>query len=539
MTRSGQALARVTLVAALLVGGGRATAQVRVTTLAVSGGAELRGWDASIGQMARAGDMVGRRTDADAMVPGRVHERLSQFYKGVSVFGADVTRQTDAGLTVSLFGTLYLDIAISVEPRLSTSDAADVVARETGVVLGPSKLPELVVLPDGETYRLAYHATAYTAEAGVEYFIDASDGRIIHRLDAMRRQSAVGSGAGVLGDAKKLSVTSTTGAFQASDLLRPPAIITFDMKENLQRTLDFLNGIVSLTSADRASDTDNRWSDPVAVDAHAYAGYVYDYYFTRFNRRGLDDRNFRMLSLVHPVNRQTALSQSASVRGSFYTNAFYAGGGVMVYGEGLPTNVTLGGQRWNYLAGGLDVVAHELTHGVTDFTSRLIYQNESGALNEAFSDMMGTSVEFFYQTAGSGALRADYLIGEDVVTPGGIRSMENPAAHGDPDHYSKRYLGTADNGGVHTNAGIGIHAYYLAIEGGTNRTSGRSVQGVGPANREQIEKVMYRAFTQLMPSNATYAVARAATIQSARDLYGAGSAAERAVTQAWTAVGVD
>jgi Zn-dependent metalloprotease len=81
--------------------------------------------------------------------------------------------------------------------------------------------------------------------------------------------------------------------------------------------------------------------------------------------------------------------------------------------------------------------------------------------------------------------------------------------------------------------------YYLAIEGGTNRTSGLSVQGVGGANREQIEKVIYRAFTQLMPANSTFSVARAATIQAARDLYGTNSAAERAVTQAWTAVGVN
>jgi thermolysin len=185
------------------------------------------------------------------------------------------------------------------------------------------------------------------------------------------------------------------------------------------------------------------------------------------------------------------------------------------------------------------VLGHELTHGVTEFTSNLIEQGESGALNEAFSDMMGTAAEFFYQPIGDGPLKADYLIGEDVVTPGGIRSLANPAMFGDPDHYSKRFIGAEDNGGVHTNSTIASHAYYLSIEGGTNRTSGLSVQGVGVANREQIEKTFYRAFTQLMPSNATFSVARAATIQAARDLYGAGSAVERAVTQAWTAVGVN
>ena len=117
--------------------------------------------------------------------------------------------------------------------------------------------------------------------------------------------------------------------------------------------------------------------------------------------------------------------------------------------------------------------------------------------------------------------------------------MENPAVFDHPDHYTKRYVGTADNGGVHTNSMIVGHAFYLAIEGGTNRTSGLGVEGVGAARRQQIEDVFYRAFTQMLPSNATFAVARAATIQSARDLYGAGSAAERALIEAWTAVGVN
>jgi thermolysin len=116
--------------------------------------------------------------------------------------------------------------------------------------------------------------------------------------------------------------------------------------------------------------------------------------------------------------------------------------------------------------------------------------------------------------------------------------MSNPQAYGDPDHYSKLYTGAADNGGVHHNSGIANHAFYLAVEGGTNRTSGLSVQGVGAANREKIEKVFFRAFTQMLPANATFSMARAATLQAARDLYGAGSDVERAIEQAWTAVGV-
>jgi thermolysin len=296
---------------------------------------------------------------------------------------------------------------------------------------------------------------------------------------------------------------------------------------------------VTLNDSDVAADADNDWGDSAAVDAHAYAGWTYDYLYKRFNRQGLDNRNMTMTSLVHPVRRDDYASAPPSVINLYYLNAFYAGRGIMVYGEGLPDGVTAGGREWDYFSGAIDVVAHELAHGVTDYTSGLIYRNESGALNEAFSDIIGTSVEYFYQQAGTGYLKADYLLGEDLTSPSSpFRSMSNPQAYGDPDHYSKLYTGAADNGGVHHNSGIANHAFYLAVEGGTNRTSGLSVQGVGAANREKIEKVFFRAFTQMLPANATFSMARAATLQAARDLYGAGSDVERAIEQAWTAVGV-
>ena len=301
---------------------------------------------------------------------------------------------------------------------------------------------------------------------------------------------------------------------------------------------EFLNRQITLSVNDLASDADNDWTDSAVGDAHVYTGWTYDYYFKRFSRHGLDNADTRVQSLVHPVRRSDVFTQIDEFP-DFFVNAFYDGDGIVLYGEGLPANVTLGGQTWDFLSGAIDIVAHELTHGVTEFTSNLIYRNESGALNESFSDMMATGVEFFFQQPGDGALKADYLIGEDAIRPGGLRSMADPGSKGDPDHYSRRFLGTEDNGGVHINSGIPNQVFYLAIEGGTNRTSGLSVQGVGAGNREQIERVFYRTVTQLLPSNATFAVARVASIQAARDLFGGNSNAERAVTQAWTAVGVN
>ena len=476
------------------------------------------------------------------MHPRRRIERTDQFIRGVRVFGADVTRQLDRGQTVSVFGTLYDGLVVDTTPAVTELEARGRVEEAAGVRLGNSRAGELMVLPreDG-TANLTWRVRAATGDDLREYFVDAHTGAIIFDYSDLQTQSAVGAATGVLGDPKKVSALRLGGTFGLQDALRPPSIRTYDMKGDPFRTRDVVNGRVQLTQADLGSDTDNKWEDGALSDTHAYSGFTYDYYYKRFNRRGINDANLRMESLVHPV-RRSDYSLYGTTFSSYFANAVYYGGGLMAYGVGLPAGVTSSGRNWNYTSGAIDIVAHEITHGVTDYTSDLIYLNESGALNESFSDIMGAAVEFFFQAAGDGVLRADYLCGEDIArgsTGNGIRSMASPIDRGHPDHYSIRYTGTADGGGVHSNSGIPNHVFYLAIEGGTNRVSGLGVEGVGAANRVQIETVFYRAVTQLLPANATFSMARAATIQAARDLYGSGSAAERAIIQAWTAVGVN
>ncbi len=247
---------------------------------------------------------------------------------------------------------------------------------------------------------------------------------------------------------------------------------------------------------------------------------------------------------VHPVRIEDIARQSTSVIGTYYLNAFSCGTcgpngrGAVVFGEGAPNGTYYRGIDVKPFSAALDVVAHELTHQVTSNTARLngFVFSEAGALNEGFSDIFGVSTAFFFLPPGNAPMQASYFQGKDLTVPSGFfgRSLSNPQSTGDPDHYSQRIIGYDP----HYNSTILSHAFYLAIEGGTNRTSGRSVQGVGGTNREQIEKVFFRTLTSLMPSSSTYALVRGATIQSARDLYGAGSAPERAVTQAWDAVGV-
>jgi bacillolysin len=519
--------------------------RARVQTVAPKTTGAHRDWDNTVNRMLRTKELKVRLQRADTLIAGRTIERLDQYHGNVRVWGGELTRQLDStGVAVSVFGTLYSDITLDTTPKLTQLNAKRAIELAGGVEIGPNLLPELVVFPmDDGTMRLAWAGEMFTSAGRFQIFIDATSGTEIQRYSLFETQAPngyVGRGTGVLGDNKKVSTLAMSGTFIAFDSLRPPNISTFDLRSNLTRALQILNGVVPLVASDYATGAGNVWSDGAVVDAHVYSSYTYDYYFKRFGRHGLDNLNRPITNLTHLVRRSDIFSATDL---NWWLNAAYLGNGVMFYGEGC--DCLFGGQRFNYFSAGLDVVGHELTHGVTAYTSNLTYLNESGALNEAFSDIMGTSIEFFFQPAGSGPMKADYLLGEDVVTAGaagtlnGVRSMENPALYGQPDHYSKRFLGTADNGGVHINSGIANQAFYLAIEGGTNRTSGIQVQGVGASNREQIEKVFYRGFAQLMGSSANFSMARSITLQAAVDLYGLNSASYNAVRDAWTAVGVN
>ena len=521
--------------------------------LAVVQDRELRTWDARIADLVRSGGLRLARSEADALLPGRTHERLAQFHGGVPVFGAQITRQSDAHGVISVFGSFYEGIgALPVQPALTPAQAE---ARVTALAGYPAQGPaELFVFPrpDAEGFALVWRLVAFDGESRYAYFVDAGSGALVHRINEVRSQTpgraAVGTGQGVLGDPKKVSAEPIPGGFVASDRLRPSPIVTYDFRGNHARAMGYFFErpvTTTITDDDLARDADNDWRDGAVVDAHTYAGWTYDYFFKRHGRRGLDNNDRPIFPFVHPARSENYALVPRSVFGALYANAYSFGRGLFLFGEGLPPGVRLAdtNQEVNHTAGAIDIVAHELTHGVTGYTSDLLYEGESGALDEAFSDMMGTAVEFFYQQPGAGFMRADYLMGEDAFVPGGIRSMASPVLFGDPDHYSVRRVESVcapqnDYCWVHRNSGVPNHAFYLAIEGGTNRVSGLSVQGVGGTNREQIEKVFFRAFTLMLGPRATFAQARAATIQSARDLYGAGSGAERAVLQAWSAVGL-
>jgi bacillolysin len=539
-------VAAAALFVSLDVGSAQQASTLRFNATTAS---DLRTWDQFVTTQERAGALRVRQVTQDPSLPSRTVERLQQYYQGVSVWGAEVVRDSDRGAPVSIFGDVSTQTDLDTQPGMTGDAAAQLLlsrAASGATLLRPVTL--VVLRRESGDPRLAYTSVVTSANQVLRVFIDARTGVELLRYSSIRKQASIGTGRGVIGDTKKMSVRLQGGVYLADDPLRPPVLATFDMRNNLTRAFNVLFG-APLFASDIAADSDNDWTDVSAVDAHALIGWTYDYYFKRHGRRGLDNRDRPLISLINAVSQQGAVTLPPELL-DFAVNAFWCDDcgpgaiGLMFFGNGLPPNFTLGGQNVNPLAGSLDIVAHELTHGVTSATSNLIPMNESGALNEGFSDIMGTSTEFFFQPVGAGIGQADYLIGEDSFRArggglNGIRSLVNPISFGDPDHYSLKFTGPEDDGGVHINSTIPSHAFYLAIEGGRNRVSGITVQGVGAANREQIEKAFYRAFVFLLPASANFSTARAATIQAARDLYGTNSAAAQAITQAWTAVGVN
>jgi Zn-dependent metalloprotease len=252
-------------------------------------------------------------------------------------------------------------------------------------------------------------------------------------------------------------------------------------------------------------------ADPAINDAYDNFGYTYDMYWQVFQRNSIDDLGMTIQGLVH--------------YGTGYDNAFWDGAGHMFFGDG-------DGQLLTQTTKGLDVIGHELTHGVTQHEANLTYSGQSGALNESISDVFGSLVKQHHLNQAAG--QADWLIGADIVGPAlapALRSMKAPGTANphdtqpaDMDHY----VHTAqDNGGVHANSGIPNHAFYVAAT-----TIG------GPAWHAP-GVIWYDALTDpQLRRTASFGSFAKVTLKHARTRYGTASAEADAVKAGWDAVKV-
>jgi vibriolysin len=424
---------------------------------------------------------------------GQTHTKLQEKYRGLPVVGAEYIVHSDKNGNVTAMNGRFVTGDDTKLPRNASVDAYTAIAN--AAAQAGADFPSIVKSPE-LTYVVSEKSQAYLAWVATISYNNA-EGQQLDRIYA----NATGDG----------SLIRSDGLYQR---LKNRKVYTSNNGTSLPGTLLWSEG-------------GTQTSDTTAQAAYNYAGNVYDYYKNVFNRDSYDNAGATIISSVHYRPAQYP---------NGYNNAFW-NGSQMVYGDG-------DGSQFIPLSKALDVDAHELSHAVTERTAGLAYSNESGALNEATSDIMGNSCEAYSKNAGTPNANT-WKVGEDIYTPAtsgdALRYMNNPTADGySKDWYPERITGTADNGGVHGNSGIANLAYYLMVMGGTH-PRGKSSVNVTPLSAtsstslDMAQRIWYRALTTYFVSSTGFSGARTGTVQAATDLYGAAAAAT--VTAAWDCVG--
>jgi Zn-dependent metalloprotease len=525
-------------IASALVAAAPASAARRDDAVARARGLLAARTVAHLSQQAAADAFVPEATIVDA--DGTEHVRFARTYEGLPVIGGDLVLHSRNGQAIGVSQTLATASRPGTVPGINSGRAIGLANAEFPSQLTDRPGSRLVVYARRATPVLAYEVVlsgfrADQTPSEMHYFVDATNGAILDRWDGVETAkpgrdgdactdavAAVGTGSSLTEGAVSLDSTKCGGSYQLKDLMRGGGYTT-----NMGSRQTGMGSIYT--------DADNAWGNgqlndaaTVAVDAHYGVSATWDYYLDVHGRHGIADDGVGAASRVH--------------YGRNYANAFWNDSCFcMTFGDG-DNGVTI-----NPLVA-LDVAGHEMSHGVTSRSAALVYSGESGGLNEANSDIMGTMVEWHVANPND---PGDYMIGEKVYpdNPGylALRYMFLPSLDGaSPDCYEPN-LGDLD---VHYSSGVANHFYYLLAEGAVV-PDGFAQFGVTPGalvcngntaiagiGRDAASRIWYRALTVYMTSNTDYAGARLATVQAADDLFGAGSTQSKAVVAAWDAVSV-
>jgi Zn-dependent metalloprotease len=322
-------------------------------------------------------------------------------------------------------------------------------------------------------------------------------------------------------NARQTAQTTADFRSQRLELMTGPTAPGVAQAEGLQRKIYTANNGSTLPGQLVRSEGEPPSSDVAVNEAYDGSGATYNLYWDVYQRNSIDNGGMALVSTVH---YQVG-----------YDNAFWDGN-QMVYGDGdenLPPDQRL----FNRFTIAIDVIGHELTHGVTQYTGKLVYSYQSGALNESFSDVFGSLVK--QRTLGQTTSEADWIIGEGLFTSNvngvGIRSMKAPGTAYDdpvlgkdpqPAHMDNYVNTTSDNGGVHINSGIPNHAFYLtAMEIGGNAW-------------EKAGRIWYVTLRDRIQPSSNFQNAADLTYAVAGELYGENSLEQQAVTHGWAGVGI-
>jgi Zn-dependent metalloprotease len=486
----------------------------------------------------------------------RTHMRFDQTFRGIKVWTGDVIVEMSKEVSPrSVISSLKSNIEVSTTPRLSQSEALSIAHADLQPRGAYARQPavELVVFPKmaerervnrlrgpaGElnaedvesyvaSYHLAYHIHTELENGALEtrhtdFMIDALSGEVLKQWSTLYTASATGTGKSQYsGDVSLTAESITGGGFELRDTARSMNIATYNANNGAGMGTIF-------------KDDDNAWGDgknyagaatateanrqTAGVDAHYGATITFDYFNKVHGRNGINGAGKATYSVVHYATA--------------YDNAFWSDSCFcMTYGDGSMFTVLTS----------LDVAGHEMTHGVTANTAKLVYSGESGGLNESMSDIHGSMVEF-YARGGSGSTIGDtggnWLIGDQLAAKP-LRYMIKPSKDGKSRDEWKTGLGSID---VHYSSGPMNRAFYFLSAGASDVSGSESYsmylpKGMTGIGNDKAARIAFRALATKMTSSTNYAGARTAFLSSATDLYGATSTEYAAVEDAFGAINV-
>jgi Zn-dependent metalloprotease len=491
-------------------------------------------------------DFVTRNAVVDEQ--GGTHVRYDQTYRGVRVWGGEaIVHEGASQRAAELTSDLKRGIKVGTVPALSAADAVKVAERDLRPMGSYAHDPtaELIIYPhvreqvradapqrdtglnavDMERvvtgYSLAYYVQTALENGAPEtrhtdYIIDAHSGKILAQWDSLQTAAATGTANTQYSGSKTINVNSVTSGWELRDVVSGMNYATYNLNHSTSGTGSIY------------TDADNTWGDganyvegssttaangqTAGVDAHFGVGATWAYYNNVLGRNGIDGAGKATYSRVHYSNS--------------YDNAFWDDNCFcMTYGDGSSfTTLT-----------SIDVAGHEMAHGVTSRTAGLTYSGESGGLNESFSDINGTMVEF-YSRGGSGSTIGNtggtWTIGEQLAT-NPLRYMYKPSKDGSSKDAWYSGLGSID---VHYSSGPSNRMFYFLSQGASS-TAGSDYYstyrpcGMTGIGNDKAARIAYRALSVYMNSSTNYAAARTAYLNAASDLYGGTASAEYAAVQ--------
>lgn len=487
--------------------------------------------------------LIDDRTDSY----GLAHVKYQQRYRGLPVYKRTVAVHFDREQSIHAVTSNFVSgINVSTAASLAEETALATVKTQNRVKKALLEESQLVIYYDDfhAKAHLAYAVTIANFKVDKTVIIDANSGRQITEFTHRHSGPVNGSGTDALGNSvnplhvyqgtdfplpsnstwQSVMGSATKGNYNMVDLAHTGLgnIYGLDSRHTDLTTIDF---IYSNTSAFNSVGAQR-----AGVSGATNFESTLDYFKVKHGRDGIDDAGMPVIHIQDWYDPNDPI------------NAFWSGSlGYMAFSLGG----TIGSTTYNPLSAATDVVAHELAHGVTDRTSGLVYQNHSGALNEAWSDMFGYLVEAYQQGSYN-----EWLLGEDVYAnvSSAFRSLSDPTQFGDPDNISHpSYIapvsnptGSNDYGGVHSNSGIPNKVFYLLVNGGTHY--GIAVDPFSTTittSADQVAALMYLANTGgYFTSSSTFSQARSQTLAACAALYPGDAAKYASLENAWASVGI-